>query len=196
MRHARSAVVTYLSSLSLLLPQGPLFFPLSDCGLCNFFGTWRSVPMKVEMATVTMRCVALEWHPFLGVFPVASKVMDKEGTWRDAEVQMAEDDEGVLSMLADRVVVPYHSCHPNHTDFCNPPPHPRPPLVPPLHCQYPSSCQGLTVSQAVFSGIPKSYSIARGDRRSVVHLLINCCAKGGPRHWLQLIRCTYLWSGV
>jgi len=36
----------------------------------------------------------------------------------------------------------------------------------------------------------------RGDFRSVVHLLISCCAKGGPGHWLQLVCCTYLWSGV
>ena len=37
---------------------------------------------------------------------------------------------------------------------------------------------------------------SRGDRRSVVHSLIGCCAKGGPRCWLQLVHCAYLWSGV
>jgi len=36
----------------------------------------------------------------------------------------------------------------------------------------------------------------RGDRWSVVHSLISCCAKGGPRRWLQLVHCTYLWAGV
>jgi len=39
------------------------------------------------------------------------------------------------------------------------------------------SCKIL--SRAVFSGIPKSYSIARVIS-SVVHSLIGCCAKGGP----------------
>jgi len=36
----------------------------------------------------------------------------------------------------------------------------------------------------------------KGDRPSVVHSLISCCAKGVPRHWLQLVHWTYLWSGV
>ena len=36
----------------------------------------------------------------------------------------------------------------------------------------------------------------RGDCQSVVHSLISCCSKGGPRHWLQLVCCAYLQSGV
>src|SRR5882724_1849226 len=32
----------------------------------------------------------------------------------------------------------------------------------------------------------------KGDHQSVVRSLISCCAKGGPRHWLQLICCAYL----
>jgi len=36
----------------------------------------------------------------------------------------------------------------------------------------------------------------RGDCQSVVHSLIGYCAKGGPGRWLQLVHCTYLWSGV
>jgi len=61
------------------------------------------------------------------------------------------------------------------------------------------SAQGFNLSSTVTSGVLGHSQVLlnhRGDRQSVVHLLIGCCAKGGPRHWLQLIRCAYLQSGV
>ena len=54
---------------------------------------------------------------------------------------------------------------------------------------------GCTLSWAVF-GCSQVLLDHRGDCWSVVHSLIGCCAKGGPRRWLQLVCCAYLWSGV
>jgi len=74
-------------------------------------------------------------------------------------------------------------------------PSPKQSVVQCTHCD----CRPSADWCGVTSGILGCFQVlldCRGDRQSVVHLLIGWCAKGGPRHWLQLVCCAYLWSGV